>query len=460
MADRVRETAVVVLAAGQGKRMKSRRAKVLHDLCGRPLLGHVLKVAAALEPSRTVVVVGRDAQEVRERFAGQAEFVLQAERRGTGHAMMQAQPLLAESSAEVLALYGDTPLLREETLARMSQLKSETGAALVLLSSPQPLPGRVVRNASGAVARIVEEKDASPEELEIQEGNTGVYLLDADLLAAGLDSLDDNNAQGELYLTDVVGFAVENGYRVEALQLEDPKECLGINTRAEWAWAAAEFRRRTCDRLLASGVALVDPANTYIDVDVEIGSDTVIEPGCVIKGTSVIGQAAHIKANCTIDSSRIDDEVVIGPSAHLRPGTHLMEGVRIGNFVEVKNSVLGPGVKADHLSYIGDADVGAGSSFGCGSIVVNYDGVAKHRTTVGKGVFVGCNANLIAPVDLEDRSFVAAGSTVTKNVSADALVVARARQHEIKGWVSRRDKRAVARPGKTSGSNAPEDEES
>ena len=438
MPDGIRDIAVVILAAGQGTRMKSRRAKVLHDLCGRSILEHVVRSAEALEPSRLVVVVGRDAEVVEEAFRGRVDFVRQDAQRGTGHAVIQALPLLEDHRGDVLVLYGDTPLLRAETLEALRALKTETGVSFAMLTCPEPLPGRVVRNSSGAVERIVEMTDASAEELEIQEGNTGVYLLDRDLLSEGLSALSDDNAQGEFYLTDVVETAVEKGHRVEAMKLENARECLGINTRADLAQATAELRERTARRLMAGGVTLVDPDHTYIDADVEIGPDSVIEPGCVIRGSSVLGEGVHVKSNCTIEDSRLDDDVVVGPSAHLRPGTHLMERCRIGNFVEVKNSILGPGVKADHLSYIGDADVGEGSSFGCGSITVNYDGLAKYRTRLGDGVFIGCNANLIAPVTLEDGSFVAAGSTVTTDVSADSLAVARSRQREIKGWAARR----------------------
>jgi bifunctional UDP-N-acetylglucosamine pyrophosphorylase/glucosamine-1-phosphate N-acetyltransferase len=306
------------------------------------------------------------------------------------------------------------------------------------------------------VERIVETTDASEEELTIEEGNTGVYLIDSKLLREGLASLRDDNEQGELYITDVVGFAVAEGRSVEALLLEDAEECLGINTRAELAEAAAVLRRRTNQRLMAKGVSIVDPANTYIDVDVEIGQDSLIEPGCVIQGESVLGEGVHLKPHCVVESSELDDGVVVGPSAHLRPGTRLREGVRVGNFVEVKNSDLGPGSKVDHLSYIGDSDVGAGSSFGCGSITVNYDGIAKHRTTLGDGVFVGCNANLIAPLTLGSGSFIAAGSTITQDVSSDALGVARSEQREIAGWSLRRKAasgRASRKPNESSQSS-------
>jgi bifunctional UDP-N-acetylglucosamine pyrophosphorylase/glucosamine-1-phosphate N-acetyltransferase len=443
-----REIAVVILAAGQGTRMKSRRAKVLHEFCGRPLLGYPLAVAESLRPARVFVVVGRDADEVQSRFSGRAEFVLQAEQRGTGHAVLQVEPKLRDFEGDVLVLYADVPLLRAETLEHMRVKKAETGAGLVMLSAPIPLPGLVVRGAGGQVERVVEQTDATPEEMRIQEGNTGVYLVDSSLLWQALSQVDDRNQQGEIYLTDVVGYAVDEGRGVEALRLEDADECLGVNTRAELAAAAAVVRRRTCERLMADGVTVVDPASTYLDVEVQVGRDSLIEPGCVIQGESVLGEGVHVKPYCVIESSRLDDGVTIGPCAHLRPGTHLGRGVRIGNFVEVKNSQLGPGAKADHLAYIGDADVGAGAAFGCGAITVNYDWQAKHRTRVGEGATVGCNANLVAPVEIGDHSAVAAGSTVTHDVPDESLAVARARQRNVEGWVERRKARDAARQEK------------
>jgi len=431
----------VVLAAGRGTRMKSERPKVLHELCGRPLLHFPLAAAEVAGADRRLVVVGHGAEAVRERFAGRAEWVEQPEPRGTGHAVLQCREALADFSGDVLILYGDTPLLRGETLERLARHKAEVGADLVLLSAPVDVPGIVVRDASGRVARIVEATDATPEELAIAARNTGVYLLDAGLLWKLLDRVGDANAQGELYLTSIVELAVGDGCRVEALALAEAEEALGVNTRAELALAAQHMRRRVANRLMAAGVTLVDPASTYIDVDVEIGADTVIEPGCVIQGASRVGRGVHMKPGCMIESSRIGDDVEIGPNAHLRPSCDIGDRSRIGNFVEVKNSVLGPGVKADHLSYIGDADVGAGASFGCGSIVVNYDGQAKHRTTVGERAFIGCNVNLVAPLEVEADTFVAAGSTITSRVPGDALAVARARQRNVEGWVSRRRRR-------------------
>jgi bifunctional UDP-N-acetylglucosamine pyrophosphorylase/glucosamine-1-phosphate N-acetyltransferase len=430
--------AAVILAAGQGTRMNSARAKVLHELAGQPLLHYPLAAAEALGARPLVVVVGRDADEVQRRFVGRARFVVQEPQRGTGHAVLEARSALADHAGDVLILYGDTPLLRPETLRAMRARKSETGAALVLLSSRMPLPGRVVRDARGRVVRIVEVTDASPDELAIEESNAGIYLLDAELLWKALAQVDDRNAQGEIYLTDIVERLLAEGQRVEALPLDDPVEGLGVNTRAELAQAAEALRRRIHARFLEAGVTLVDPAATWIDEGVAIGRDSVIEPGCVIRGATVIGERVHLKPHCVVESSRIGDECVIGPSAHLRAGTHLHRGVRIGNFVEVKNSELGEGVKADHLAYIGDADVGAGASFGCGAITVNYDWSAKHRTRVGAGATIGCNANLIAPVTIGPGAAVAAGSTVTQDVPGESLAVARARQRNVAGWRARR----------------------
>ncbi|MEM9176149.1 MAG: bifunctional UDP-N-acetylglucosamine diphosphorylase/glucosamine-1-phosphate N-acetyltransferase GlmU [Myxococcota bacterium] len=451
------ETSVIVLAAGQGTRMKSRRAKVLHELCGVPMLGHVLRNARRLAPSRLIVVVGRDADEVQQRFEGEAEFVLQAEQNGTGHAVLVAMPTLGEVGGDVLVLYGDTPLLSPETLEQMAKTKRERGADLAVLTArTRNIPGRVARDEHGRVSRIIEAQDATPEELEIEERNTGVYLFSADLLRAGLASLKPNNAQGELYITDIVGFAVERGLRVEAVETPDPDECMGINNRAELADATAYMRRRIARDHMAEGVTFIDPETVYIDADVTIGRDSIIEPGVVITGDSSLGEGCHVKAGCVIEESHLQGDVTIGPSAHLRPGSRLGEGVKIGNYVEIKNSTLGPGSKAAHLGYIGDADVGSGVNFSCGAIVVNYDGYKKTRSTIGDDAFIGCNANLVSPVTVEPHGFVAAGSTVTRDVPEDALAVARMKQRNIDGWVARKEGRAPARPAKSaSGTDTP-----
>lgn len=438
-----RPIAVVILAAGQGTRMKSGLAKVLHPLAGRPMLGYPLAAAEALGPERIVVVVGRDSEQVERSFAGRARFALQAEQRGTGHALLQADAELGGFEGDLLVLYGDTPLLRAESLRRMVACKQSTGADLVLLSARVPVPGIVVRDAQGRLARIVEATDATQGELAIPERNTGVYLGDRSLFWKALAQVDDRNEQGEIYLTSAIEILLREGRRVEVQALEDDAEGTGVNTRVELARAAAVVRQRKLEELMLGGVTIVDPASTWIDVDVEIGRDSLIEPGCAIQGASRLGERVHLRPHCVIESSEIGDDVVIGPSAHLRPGNRLGAGVRIGNFVELKNSTLGPGVKADHLSYVGDADVGAGASFGCGAITVNYDWRAKHRTRIGERAAIGCNANLVAPVCIGADAAVAAGSTVTKDVPDGALAVERGETRHVEGWGRRlgRDKK-------------------
>lgn len=445
LASNGRPLAVVVLAAGQGKRMQSGLVKVLHEVAGRSMLAFPLALAAALGVERGVVVVGRDADRVREAFAshplfrdGRVRFVEQPERRGTGHAVQMARPALEGFAGDVLILYGDTPLLRLDTIVRMREQKAAAGLDLLILSAPEPMPGVIVRGPDGRVARIVELVDATPEERRLREGNTGVYLVDAGFLWKALEQVDDRNAQGELYVTDIVKIAVREGRPLDALCLDDAEEALGINTRAELARANVEAHRRVAERLMDAGVTFLDPGAAWLDWDVVVGRDTVIEPGVVITGPTRIGERCRIRAFTVIESSELADDVVVGPSAHLRPGSRLEAGVRIGNFVEVKNSRLGAGVKADHLSYVGDADVGEGASFGCGAITVNYDWEQKHRTEIGADAFVGCNANLIAPVRIGERAYVAAGSTVTGPVPDGALAVARERQRNVEGWADRK----------------------
>ncbi len=404
------------------------------------MLDYPLTAAEAIEPERLVVVIGRDAEKVEEAFSDRATFVLQHEQRGTGHAVLTAQKALADFSGDVMILYGDTPLLRPETLTEMVRAKAATGADLLMLTARVDVPGIVIRDRSGAVARIVEQTDATPEERAIEERNTGVYLVSSDLLWKTLAQVDDRNEQGEIYLTTLIERSVSEGRRVEALQMGDAEEAIGVNTRVELAAASAVIRRRKIHQLMLDGVSIIDPANTYIDADVEIGRDTLIEPGCVIQGETQIGEGVHLKPGCMIESSRIGDDATLGPNAHLRPGSVLGCGVRIGNYVEIKNSILADGVKADHLSYIGDADVGAGASFGCGAITVNYDWEKKSRTTVGEGATIGCNVNLIAPVTIGKNAAVAAGSTIGQEVPDDALAVERGRHRNIEGWVSRRGK--------------------
>ncbi|MFQ5512805.1 MAG: bifunctional UDP-N-acetylglucosamine diphosphorylase/glucosamine-1-phosphate N-acetyltransferase GlmU [Myxococcota bacterium] len=450
-----RELALLVLAAGRGTRMRSRLPKVLHPVCGRPLLLHPLALGDALGVQRRIVVVSPGQDEVQERVAGHGvEIVEQAEPLGTGHAVLQARPLLNDHPGSVLILYGDHPLYRARTLEALLEVHASRKADLTLLTGQLPDPsgyGRIVRGSDGRIDRIVEDADAPEEIRALHEVNLGVYVAAPGFVFATLEGLERSNAQGELYLTDLVELALRAGRRVETHGIGDWTEAIGVNDRVDLARAESVLRRRIAERWMLAGVSFVDPERTYVDVDVEIGPDSVIEPGVRLRGQTRIGAACRIDAGVVVDGCRIGDGVwikphcwlegsrvaagcVLGPSAHLRPGSELAEGVRIGNFVEVKNSKLGTGTKADHLSYIGDADIGERVTFACGAITVNYDGRRKSRTVVGDGCFVGCNSNLIAPVTLAADSYVAAGSTITREVPSEALAVGRARQRNIDGW--------------------------
>ena len=446
--------AVVILAAGRGTRMKSARPKVLHPVAGRALIRYPLALAEALAPARVLLVTSADAElqnELQKSAASAAsdattEFVAQPAPRGTGDAVRCALDALGgEFAGEVLVLCGDAPLLRLESVQRLRATFAQARAQLALLTSPAPLPGIVLRADDGAVTRIVERSDASAQEKTQREGFSGVLLADAAFLRAALAELDAHNAQRELYLTGVVAVARARGAGVCALQLDDPEEALGVNDRAELARANAVQFRRNAQAHMANGVSFLDPSASYVDTGVEIGADTRVDPGVVITAPARIGRGAHIKAHSVIEGATLGDGVVVGPSAHLRPGTVLGDGARVGNFVEVKNSRLGAGVKADHLAYIGDADVGAGASFGCGAITVNYDWDEKHRTTVGARARIGCNANLIAPVTVAADAFVAAGATVTEDVPSHALALAGTRQLLRKNWGRERAKKLGAR---------------
>ena len=450
---------LLVLAAGKGTRMRSRRPKVLHPVCGRPMLLHVTALGRALGAKRSLVIVGSGQEEVCEALAReQVEIVVQTEQLGTAHALLQAREALEGQRGPVLIVHGDQPLYRAATLETLLDVYRSRSADLALLVGRFPDPagyGRIVRDPDGRIDRIVEESEASPEVRAVDEVNLGVYVAEASFLFETLTRVADRNQKGEFFLTDIVELALEAGQRVETALLEDWSEGLGVNDRADLARAEALMRARLARHWMSEGVTLVDPERTYLDMDVEIGPDSVIEPGCRLRAGTRIGAGCRIEPNVVIDASHVGDEVwikphswlegcrvgdgcIIGPSAHLRPDTELADEVRIGNFVEVKNSRLGRGTKADHLSYIGDADVGAQVTIGCGAITVNYDGRKKSRTVIGDGCFVGCNANLIAPVELEPNAYVAAGSTVTHDVPGEALAVARSKQRNIEGWRKRR----------------------
>ena len=447
----------VILAAGKGTRMKSALPKVLHNIGGKPMVQHVLNAAKMAGAKQNVVVVGFGAEQVEDRVGAQAQYALQAEQLGTGHAVMQAKALLEDFQGTVMVLCGDTPLLRGETLGKLFAEHQAVGASATVLTACLANPagyGRVIRDNSGQVLKIVEQKDANEFELAVNEINTGIYCFDREALFKALGSINCNNVQGEYYLTDVIGILAQGQGKVWAMQVEDNQETLGINSRLQLAEAEKILRKRKLIRLMDSGVTIMDMDSTFIDEEVCIGADSIIYPFTWIEGATTIGTGTEIGPNSRIQNCQIGNDttmhftyahdcqvgngVTVGPYVHLRPQTVLADGVKIGNFVEVKNSQVGTGSKIPHLSYIGDTDMGAKVNIGSGTITVNYDGKKKHRTILEDGVFVGCNTNLVAPVTVGKGAYIAAGSTITKNVPSEALGVARARQSNIDGWVNKK----------------------
>lgn len=447
----------VILAAGKGTRMKSSLPKVLHRVGGKPMLQHVLDAAKSAGSKRNVVVVGFGGEAVQAAMGNQAEFVIQKEQLGTGHAVLQTKSLLEEEEGTVMVLCGDTPLLTGNLLRKLYDAHCETGAKATVLTAIMENPdgyGRIVHMPDGTVEKIVEHKDATEEERRIKEVNSGIYCFAAKDLFAALGEVKNDNAQGEYYLPDVLEILRKEGKKIWAVSTEDDESTLGINSRSQLAQAEGILRRRKNEELMAEGVTLMDPSSTFIDADVKIGRDTVIYPFTWIEGKSVIGENCELGPNVRLQNvtlgngvtgqftyahdAVIDDGVVLGQFVHIRPDTHLMEKVKIGNFVEVKNSNVGKGTKLPHLSYIGDCDMGANVNMGCGTITVNYDGKKKFRTVVGDNAFIGCNSNLVAPVTVEDNAYVGAGSTITKTVPANHLAIARARQTNVDNWLDKR----------------------
>lgn len=450
----------LILAAGKGTRMKSALPKVLHKVGGKPMVQQVLDAAQQAGAKRNIVVIGFGAESVAAELEAQAEFVVQAEQLGTGHAVMQAEDKLADFNGTVLVLCGDTPLLRGDMLRRFVEQHHGQQAAATVLTAHMPNPagyGRVIRNAGGQVVKIVEQKDANPNELAVSEVNTGIYCFQSQSLFQALRGITCNNAQGEYYLTDVISILVDKGDKVWAVAADDYQETMGINSRVQLAQAEKIIRLRKLEELMDNGVTIMDPDSTFIDADVTIGNDTVIYPFTWIEGATAIGQGCAIGPNSRIENTTVGDNstlhfiyaheckignnVTVGPYVHLRPATVLADGVKIGNFVEVKNSQVGENSKIPHLSYIGDTDMGTRVNIGSGTITVNYDGKHKHRTTIEDGAFIGCNSNLVAPVTVGEGAYIAAGSTITKNVPPASLGVARARQNNIDGWVNQRSKK-------------------
>ena len=452
------QMAAVVLAAGEGKRMKSRRPKVMHEVLFKPMIDWVIDAAAQAGISRICAVTGPDNTLVGEHLAGRCETVVQPQRLGTAHAVMQAADFLRRVSPEdVVVLYGDVPLIGSDVIAQSYRQHKESGNALTVITAHADDPfgyGRIVRDGGGDVRAIVEQKDATDEEQRIEEINSGICWFRTDVLLRALAEVRSDNAQGEFYLTDTVGIVRGYGLKSGTFQLEDMTRVAGANDRVQLAQLNAVARDRVLERLMRDGVTVADSAGVLIGPDVRIGCDTVILPGTIITGRSVIGESCVIGPNSLIEDcelgdnirfnasqayrSKIEKGVTIGPFSHIRPGTTLHENVHIGDFVETKNSEIGAGTKVAHLTYVGDSDIGCRVNFGCGCVTSNYDGVHKYRTTVEDDAFLGCNTNLVAPVRVGKSAYTAAGSTITRDVPADALGVARSRQQNIEGWVTRR----------------------
>ena len=450
------EVAAIILAAGKGTRMKSGLVKIMHDIGGRPMISWSVRAAKAAGAGCVVIVAGHQAEKVRDCFSTDDTiiFAIQEEQLGTGHAAACAHGALEDFKGTVLVLCGDVPLLRHETLLAMLANHKKHAATLSVLTTHLDNPfgyGRIVKREGGRVSRIVEEKDASPSEREITEINSGIYAVEAEFLFKALAGLTSDNAQGEQYLTDIVTIAADQGRLCLAYPTDDPDEVMGINDRVQLATAAAILRSRINQELMLSGVTLIDPAATYIEAGVLIGTDTTIYPNVHLSGNTVIGPGSHleqgviirdsvlgsgvtIKAGSVLTGSKIGDEVSIGPMAHLRPGSVLGNHVKIGNFVETKKIFMGEGSKASHLTYLGDAEIGKDVNIGCGTITCNYDGVNKHRTIIGDNVFVGSDVQLVAPVEVGRNSLIAAGTTVTKDVPPDSLAIARTPQVNKEGW--------------------------
>lgn len=447
---------VIILAAGEGKRMKSKLPKVLHKVQGRSMVEHVIEAAQRTGAEDICVVVGHGGDEVKAALEGrELKFALQEKQLGTGHAVMQAGDFI-EEDADILVLYGDTPLITPETLGELLDFHKKEGNSISIISAMVDDPagyGHIIRNEKGEFLKNVEHKDATEEEKLVKEINTGIYCFTGSALKKGLSMLKNDNAQGEYYLPDTLEIILREGGRVNAMVACDAGEFAGVNSRVQLAEAEAYMRRRINLRHMENGVTIIDPERTYIGADVVIGQDTVILPGVVLEGDTVIGEDCQVgpdsrltnvrlgngvkfQYSTALDSS-VDDNTTVGPYAYIRPDCSIGKNVKIGDFVEVKNSNVGDGTKVSHLTYIGDSDVGERINFGCGTVTVNYDGHKKFRTVIDDDVFIGCNTNLVAPVKVGKGSYIAAGSTITEDIPENCLAIARERQINKTGWVKR-----------------------
>jgi bifunctional UDP-N-acetylglucosamine pyrophosphorylase/glucosamine-1-phosphate N-acetyltransferase len=442
----------VILAAGKGTRMRSALPKVLHKLSGRTMLGHVVAVVESLGEAKKIIVTGHGAEQVEQQFKSPTTiFTQQKEQLGTGHAVHMAVPELC-SDALVIVLYGDVPLIRPVTIQKILAVVTESTMGLLTINLDQPTGyGRIVRNTKGEITGIIEQKDASAEQLKITEVNTGVLALQSSQLRDWLPKITNNNAQGEYYLTDLVSIAREAGVEIVSVNPESATEVEGVNNRVQLSQLERAHQRQLAEILMESGTSLADPARFDQRGDLSAGTDNFIDINCVFNGSVTIGSNVSIGANCQIsdstigdgvsilpntiiESSVVGDRAVVGPFARLRPGTRMESDTKVGNFVETKKTLVGKGSKINHLSYVGDAQLGENVNIGAGTITCNYDGVSKHKTDLGDGVFVGSNSTLVAPIKVDKGGFIAAGSTVTTEVPSDSLAVGRAKQRNIKGW--------------------------
>lgn len=446
----------VVLAAGQGTRMKSKLYKVLHPVCGKPMVEHVVDHIRDLDVTKIVSIVGHGAEKVKEQLGDKSEYVLQEEQLGTAHAVQQAETLLGDLEGTTIVICGDTPLIRPETMKALLEHHQQQAAKVTILTAVAENPtgyGRILRNEEGHVEQIVEQKDATVEQQKVTEINTGTYCFDNKALFETLKLVKNDNAQGEYYLPDVIEILKQQGEIVSAYISDDFSENLGVNDRVALSQAEEIMRARINEAHMRNGVTIINPANTYIGADVTIGSDTIVYPGTLLEGQTVIGEDCYIGPNShivdsqighrtkidasVVEESMIGEDVTVGPYAHIRPASNVLNRAKVGNFVELKKTILGEGSKASHLTYLGDAEIGADVNIGCGTITVNYDGVNKFKTTIGDRSFIGCNANLVAPVTIHSDTYVAAGTTVTKEVPPFALAIGRSRQENKENYVNK-----------------------
>ncbi|HHW00338.1 MAG TPA: bifunctional UDP-N-acetylglucosamine diphosphorylase/glucosamine-1-phosphate N-acetyltransferase GlmU [Clostridiaceae bacterium] len=453
----MKQTIAVILAAGEGKRMKSRKSKVVHKIFGKSLIEWIYTSVKEAGIDESIVVVGHRADQVIECMGDRVKYAEQKQQLGTGHAVMQAEEYFKDKDGYVLVLYGDTPLVTSKTLKDVIEFHENNGCSATVITAEVDDPtgyGRIIRDGNGNVIKIVEQKDASSEEAAIKEINSGMYCFTIEHFVKALRMLNNDNNQGEYYITDTIGILVEMGHKVGALKLSDPREILGINDRVQLFEASEIIKARIMERHMRSGVTIIDPASTYIDEGVEIGIDTVIYPGTILEGNTrigedciigpdsrlvnaVIGDGTEVNHSVILDSS-VGNNTHVGPFAYVRPGSSIGDKVKIGDFVEIKKAEIGDKTKISHLTYVGDAQVGRNVNIGCGVVTVNYDGKKKHKTIIGDNAFVGCNVNLVAPVVVENDTYIAAGSTITDDVPQNSLAIARERQTIKDGWVIRK----------------------